>query len=70
MIIVEPYFQDGVQFNKIYSDKNRLIERDGHTYLELIEPTPTVPEDFSEGEYYGEAAAKDILGILLGEDET
>lgn len=68
MIVVEHYFQDDVMFNKIYSDSNRFIERDGRKYLEVIEPAPYVDE-FTEGDLYGEALAKDILPILLGEEE-
>lgn len=69
MIVTEHYYQDGVMFNKIYSDENRLIERDGRQYLEVIELAPT-EEEFTEGERFGEAGAKDILGVLLGEDES
>lgn len=67
MIIIEKFYQDGVEFNKIYSDKKRLIERDGRQYLEVIELAPTLDE-FSEGDHYGEEGAKDILDVILGED--
>ncbi len=67
MILVEEYYVGDVLFNRIHSDKERFIERDGRKYLEVIELAPTM-EEFTEGDSYGEEYAKDILSAILGEE--
>lgn len=68
MIVMEDYYVGDIKFNRIHSDKERFIERDGRKYLEVIELAPTMDE-FVEGDTYGEEYAKDILGTILGEGD-
>lgn len=71
MIIKETFYVGDRQFNRIYSDSNRYVVRDGVSYEEACDPVE-LNREYTEGDLIqqepeqAEASAQEILNILLG----
>lgn len=70
MIIKETFYVGDRQFNRIYSDSNCYVVRDGISYEEACDPVE-LNREYVEGDPIpqdetAEANAQEILNILLG----
>ena len=67
MIQTETVTINGVQYEHVWSDANRLICRGGQSWTEVYNPLNT-GRTYTEGDEIPEeeAAAEEVLSILLG----
>lgn len=67
MIRTETVTINGVQYEHVWSDENRLVCRGGQSWTEVYNPLNTGRE-YTEGDVIEEddATAEEVLDILLG----
>lgn len=69
MIIIEKFTVGETEFNRVYSDENRYVVRDGVSYEEACDPAE-YGREYTEGDPIPETFTDDtgILKIMLGEE--
>ena len=67
MIVTEQFYVGERLFNRIYSDANRYVVRDGVSYSEACDPAE-FGRTYTEGNVMprDESEAEEIVDILLG----
>ena len=69
-VVTEQFYVGERLFNRVYSDANRYVVRDGEEYSEACDPAE-LGRTYTEGELMpqDESDAEEILNILLGVSE-